>query len=65
MAKNCQGTRAAKLKIGQTLKIPVDAEADIVAIRNRLGAVVRRKIAPQFEKMNGPKGPKATNVRKL
>lgn len=38
---------AVKLKVGETLKIPVDAEADIVAIRNRLGAVIRRKVAPQ------------------
>ncbi len=40
---------AVKLKVGQTLKIPVAEGADIVAIRNRLGAVVRRKVAPQIE----------------
>lgn len=41
--------QAVKLKVGQTLKIPVSEDADIVAVRNRLGAVVRRKVAPQIK----------------
>ena len=37
---------ALKLKVGQTLKIPLEVGADSVAIRNRLGAVIRRKVTP-------------------
>ncbi|MCP4897867.1 MAG: hypothetical protein GY906_12920 [bacterium] len=41
--------QAVKLKVGQTLKIPVEKDADIVTLRNRLGAVVRRKVAPKIK----------------
>jgi len=44
---------ALGLKHGQTLKIPMADGEDAVAIRNRLGAVIRRKVTPVIEENGG------------